>query len=255
MHREVVDAGARDRTRVFGEVDDPGARHLERADLTLHRAHHRRGVAFERGRAEVAVEEVVTVLVARDPLHHFVRGRVAADLAGVVMGDARRELLERDVDHAVFDGRRVGDLPALDLGHACPFQRDGIDRAGHREVVAQHDGVATLLGGPAPDPRAPGAVGPEAIRDLRRVVGEVVLGEEVHEQGAADGRVERDLVFVPRLAGREVPAARPRHELVREPLLGAGQVALEQALGDRGEVGHESRAGVRSMPPSLPTSR
>ena len=92
--------------------------------------HHRRRVALERGGREVAVEEVVTVLVAGDALHHFVRGGVFTELPGVVVRDARRELLQRDVDHAVFDGVGLRDLAALDLRHPGALQCDRIDRTG-----------------------------------------------------------------------------------------------------------------------------
>ena len=86
------------------EVGDAGAGHLELADLVLHREHHARRIELERGGAEVTVEEVVTVLVGGDPLHDLVAGGVVEQLAGVVVGDAGGELLQRDVDEAVGRG-------------------------------------------------------------------------------------------------------------------------------------------------------
>ena len=54
---------------------------------------------------------------------------------------------------------------------------------------------------------------------------------------------------IPRLTGREVPAEAPRHELVGEPLLGAGQVAIEQPGGHRLEFGEE-RIGTHGPQPT-----
>ena len=75
---------------------------------------------------EVPVEEVVEVLVGGDPRHHLVAGRVVEQLAGVAVGDAGRQLLERDVDEAVrptLGGS--GTTPAAHLVHAGPLERDG----------------------------------------------------------------------------------------------------------------------------------
>ena len=69
---------------------------------------------------EVAVEEVVAVLVARDPLHDLVAGAVVEQLAGVVVGDAGGELLQGDVDEAV---------DAADAGSGTCRARPGAMRA------------------------------------------------------------------------------------------------------------------------------
>ena len=107
-----------DRLGVLLEVDDAGARHLERAHLPLDRTDHCRGIHLDRSGREVAVEEVVPVLVARDALHDLVAGRVLAALPGVVVRDARRQLLQRDVDHAVLQELGLRHLAPLHLGHA-----------------------------------------------------------------------------------------------------------------------------------------
>ena len=99
--------------------------------------------------------------------------------------------------------------------------------------------MPALFGGPPPDPDAPRAVVAVQRGDRRRVVGEVVLGEEVHEQRAAHRGIEVDLAGVPRFAGDEVAAPAPRHELVREPFLGPGEVALERLFDGRLELGDE----------------
>jgi hypothetical protein len=75
-------------------------------------------------------------------------------------------------------------------------------------------------------------------------VREVVLGQQVDEQRAADGLVHRRLRLVPHLAGLEVPTQAPRHELVGEPLLGVAEVALEEGLGDRAELLEEGDVSV-----------
>ena len=109
---EVVDAGLGDGEGVGLEVDDAGAGHLELADLALHGHDHARRVELEGGGAEVAVEEVVAVLVGGHALHDLVAGLVVEQLAGVVVGDAGGQLLERDVDDAVGDAVELGHLAA-----------------------------------------------------------------------------------------------------------------------------------------------
>ena len=56
---------------------------------------------------EVAVEEVVQVLVGGDAHHHVVAGAVAEQPPGVAVGDAGRQLLQRHVDEAVGRRRRA----------------------------------------------------------------------------------------------------------------------------------------------------
>ena len=68
------------------------------------------GSSSRAARGEVAVEEVVEVLVGRHPLHDLVADRVVEQLAGVAVGDAGGQLLERDVDEAVGGGVGLGHL-------------------------------------------------------------------------------------------------------------------------------------------------
>ena len=211
------------------------------------------GVDLEGGGDHVPVEEVVAVLVARHPLHDLVAGLVVEQLAGVVVRDPRGELLEGHVGEAVVGGLGLGHLAALDLGHAGPLEVDGVDGAGDGEVVPDHDRVAALFGGPPTGPGAPGGVAAEHRLDGAEVVREVVLGEEVHEQGAAHLGGELHLVRRPLVVGLEVPALAPRHELVREPLLGGGEVAVEEA--GSGGLQLLEEGVVRRHDDSLPTVR
>ena len=158
VRREVVDAGVGDQARVHLEVGDPGARHREVAHLALDRRDHARRVELERRRDEVAVEEVVEVLVGRDAAHDRGAHRVIEQLPGVAVRDAGGELLERDVDDAVGDARRVGHDPERHLQHPGALELAQVDRTGHREVVADDDRVATFLGRPAAVPHAPHVV-------------------------------------------------------------------------------------------------
>ena len=63
-------------------------------------------------------------------------------------------------------------------------------------------------------------------------MGEVVLGEQVHQQRAARGVGEVGVGGIERFALGEVATAAPRHHLVREPLLGGGEMTVEE-LGRR----------------------
>ena len=73
------------------------------------------------------------------------------------------ELLERDVDDAVGEARRIGHDAGGDLQHARTLELAEIDGAGHREVVADHDRVATFLGRPPL-----GSTGPTGRRTPKR---------------------------------------------------------------------------------------
>ena len=124
---EVVHAGVGDRACVTREVGDAHARHLEVAHLTIDRRDHRRGVDLERGGNEVAVEDVVEVLVGRDAGHDRLPGWIAEQLARVAVRDAGRDLLERDVHDAVRDARWRGHDAGGHLHHARALERAQID--------------------------------------------------------------------------------------------------------------------------------
>ena len=185
---EVVHADVGDRARVRREVGDARAGHLERAHLTVDGRDHARRVDLERGCYEVAVEDVVEVLVGGDSAHDRFARRVVEQLPGVAVRDPRRQLLERDVHDAVADAGRVGHLARGHLRHARALEFMEVDRARHREVVADHDRVTPLLGRPPTVPLGPHAVVAEVRHDRAVVVREVVLGEEVHEERAARAR-------------------------------------------------------------------
>ena len=104
---------------------------------------------------DVAVEDHVQVLVGGDPDHDLVGDRVLGVAARVPVRDPRRELLERDVGEPAERVGRVVVVALLELGHPAALEQDRVDVAGDRQVVAQDDRVAALLGGPAPDPVDP----------------------------------------------------------------------------------------------------
>ena len=242
---EVVDPGVGDDPRVRLEVFDAGAGHLEGAHLTLDRRHHARRVDLERRRHEVAVEEVVQVLVGGDAAHDRRALRVVEQLARVAVRDAGGELLQRDVDDAVGDAVGVRHEPHRHLTHPRALELAHVDRTGHREVVADHDRVATLLGRPPAVPLAPHVAVAELAADLAVVVREVVLGEDVEEERTARALAQLRRLRIPALAFGVVAAAAPRHELVREPLLGGTEMTLEQRDRRRFELGEQLRRRPR----------
>ena len=95
-----------------------------------------------------------------------------------------------------------------------------------------HERVTALFGGPAMHPGAPRAVAAERVGDLAVVAGQVVLGQQVDLEGDLGDRGEGRLARLPRQLV-EIAALAPRHVLVRHPLLGEPQVALEPGLGKR----------------------
>ena len=152
---------------------------------------------------------------------------------------------KRRVDQAV---ERIAEEPALAVRvvaarhglHASALQRHGVEASRDGQVVAQHDRVAALLGGPPPDPLAPDPVAAERLPQREVVVGQVVLGEEVDLE-----RDPRDLaqVAVGRLPGLldVVAPVFVGDVLVREPLGRLGEVSFETLLQD----GLELREHVR----------
>jgi hypothetical protein len=71
------------------------------------------------------------------------------------------------------------------------------------------------------------------------VVGEVVLGEDVDDDGALDARREGVLLSVPGLLGK-VGGVVPRDVLEGVPLLGGGEMTFEQAGRGAGKFLDES---------------
>ena len=78
------------------------------------------GSSGEGGRGEVAVEEVVQVLVGRHPGHEVVADRIAEQLAGVAMGDAGGQLLQGQVDEAGLRAATGAGTWAVDTWHIRP---------------------------------------------------------------------------------------------------------------------------------------
>ena len=102
------------------------------------------------------------------------------------------------------------------------------------QVVAQRDTVPVLLGGPAVDPVAPGAVHAEVHRDLAVIRRQVVLGQQVLHHRHLRDFGQLGLLGIPVLAAErvEVLAVRPRDVVVRVPVLAHRQVAVDVLLDD-----------------------
>ena len=91
--------------------------------------------------------------------------------------------------------------------------------------------MATLLGGPAPDPVDPGAVaGPEHAVDEPVVAGQVVLGQQADLEGGLGDAGQPRLVGRPRLLVEVAPEP-VRDVVVGEPFLGDRGVAVEEPAG------------------------
>ena len=152
------------------------------------------------------------------------------------MRDPRRQLLQRRVDERVGHRAELGRLTGRDLAHAFALERDRVDRAGDGQVVADHDRVAALFRRPPPHPLAPRAVGAEAA-ERRRVVREVVLGEEVHHQRDAGCGRDRRAGGVPLLAGDESrgpgSTARARGGTTPWSSRGGGRTTSRRPVGGR----------------------
>ena len=208
------------------------AGHTEVDDDVADRLHGQVGGELERGLQQVAVEDHVEVLVGRDARQHAVADGVTGVVAGVAVRDAGGELLEGDVRDRVEHRVPVVRLEALaHVGHTELFELVRVHRARGEQVVAHHDAVPALLRGPAVHPGAPGAVTAEEGGDLVVVAGEVVLGEQVHDEGDPADLGDLRLPLLPGLAvleeAGEVAAVAPRHVLVRHPVLGDLQMPVE----------------------------
>ena len=186
----------------------PGAGHLELEDLVDDRPHGGRRLDLQRRLEHVAVEHHVQVLVGGDADHDPVRDRIVGVAARVAMRDPGRELLERDVGEAVQRVRRCVVVALLELAHPAALEQHRVDVAGDREVVAQHDRVPALLGGPAPDPVQPRPIAlAEHPVDQAVVAGQVVLGQQADLERRLGDAGQPRLVGCPGLLV-EVPAQR-----------------------------------------------
>jgi hypothetical protein len=164
---------------------------------------------------------------------------------GSAVRDPGRQLLERDVGADVEQRLVAGVVADLHRLHPRPLELVRVDAPGHQQVVPDAERVPPLLGGPAVHPGAPGTVAPERPLDLTVVAGQVVLGQQVHLERGPRDRGERRLLDRPGLTTElgEVAAERPGDELVRHPLLGRGQVAVEVLLDDGLELGEQLGVG------------
>jgi hypothetical protein len=166
------------------------------------------------------------------------------------MGDPGGQLLEGRIRHQP-QRRLVGRPALLHGGHPAAFQGDRVDVAGDQQVVAEHDRVAALFGGPAVRPGPPGAVVAEAGQQLVVVAGQVVLSEKVDLEGRLGHPGQPRLIRSPRL-GVEVAAQPPGHVLMGQPLFGHGQVPVQQPLGDRLQLTEQAMVGIAIRHAGLP---
>ncbi|MBI3257002.1 MAG: nucleoside monophosphate kinase [Actinobacteria bacterium] len=251
MNGEIVDTGGGDRLRVRGEPRDGGAGHREVGDLARNCPHHRRGIQLDRRLRNVAIEHVMQVLVAGDPGHDLGSPSVGEHPTRVAVGDSSRQLLDRDVDEPVRRVVELRNLTGAHLMHAAPLESDGVDASGDQQVVTHDDGVTTLFCGPTLRPGAPRMIVTEGVPNGAEVMGQIVLGQQVDEQGTAHGLIHRGIVGRPVLPRLIVTTLAPRNHLMRKPFLGIEDVALQQALGH----GSQFEKQVRRHPFSLPTGR
>jgi len=112
------------------------------------------------------------------------RKRIAEQRAGVAVRDARRQLLQGEVDEALMQWW-IGGLAARHLRHARTLQFDWVDRSGGHQVAVDRHRVPTFFGSPPAHPGAPGAVLAEHPLDRTEVVGQVVFGQQIDQEGAA----------------------------------------------------------------------
>src|SRR4029450_12945318 len=129
------------------------------------------------------------------------------------------------------------------------FQGDRVDVAGDQQIVAEHDCVAALFGGPAVRPGPPGPVAAEAGQQLVVVAGQVVLGEEVDLEGGPGHAGEPRLVRGPGLGG-EVAAQPPGDVRVGHTAFGHGQMPVKQPLATGSNSRRRSVSGWRSGTPA-----
>ncbi len=228
VDRQVVDTGAGDRARVRREIGDARTRHLELADLTLDREHHRRRIDRDRGGRRGRGRRGSAG--SRRPRRAPSRGSRTRRRAVVPYCDARdasRVPAARRTPSASAGEAGCGTCPPDTCCIRASSSATGSMRAGHDQVVTYHHGVTHLFCGPASRPRAPylGAVRAlrvvvaEHAKDGLEVIRQVVFGEEVDEERAAHRGRQREALGVPGLSGHDPGGAVPGHELVRHPRL------------------------------------
>jgi hypothetical protein len=260
MLPQVVDASDGDLHGGAAEVGDREAGHLKTAQDPADRMHDLIRCDVHGGSTDATVEDHVQVLVRRHPLEQLVGDRLVTGPSGIAVRHPRRKLLERHVDQGVEHRLRSDSSlsllaraePGGHLLHPGLLQVDRIHGPGDDEVVAQRHAVPVFLHGPAVHPRTPGVVEGEVLCDGTVVGGQVVLGEQIGDHGDPGHLAQRGLfdVPVPSAEGAEVCARRPRHVVMRVPVLGGGEVLVEPRLGNRFEFVEQFQ--VRQWPCRLP---
>ena len=243
MLLQVVDSRDGNLDRLAAEPLDAMAGHREVAHIVGDRPHREVWCEIERRCVGVAVEDHVQVLVERDAGEELLGDGILRGGTGVAVRHPGCELLEGDVGETAEKPGMDGGETRLHVGHARSLELDGIDRSRDEQVVADRRAVTALLRGPAAYPGAPGAIAAHVGRDLVVVAREVVLGEEIDDEARARRLAEPALLRGPFLAPErsvEILCLAPRNVLVREPLLGRRQMAVELAFDDRLEVGEQS---------------
>ena len=220
MDPQVVDPGPGDGHGTPAEVRNHGPGHLEVGQDLVDGSQHEGGSLAQHGRGDPPVEHEVVVLIGGDPGHDLVGHRTVGLHPSVAVADAGGQFLGRRVGEDLHRARGVVAPTAGHRGQPLVLQLGRIAVPGGQQVVTDGDGVLALLGRPEAGPFGHRRVLGEAASDLRVVVGQVVLGQQVQLQGGPDLRGQRGLGLLPRLVA-ETPAQFPRNNVVGIPMLSA----------------------------------
>ena len=237
---------------MLGEPDDAGAGHLEVLHLPLDGTHHGRRIHLDGFGGDVPIEEVVKVFIGRHSSHDVVAGlgtrMIASPLqqqfAGVAVRDAGGQFLQGHI-HKPIDGTvRLGHFATAHLRHPSIFERLGINGPRDGEVVPDGNGVTIFLRRPPVRPCTPDVFAAVHTIDRLEVVRQVVLGQQVDEEGAAHGIGEDEILRIPRIVSGEGSPQGIGHSFMRIPRFARGEMAFVQPLGCGGELAEQGKVGI-----------